>query len=432
MISPHTSQQITIFVVAKKANEKYYPMTTYQSHTLKNGLRIVHKPSSGKVSYCGFIINAGTRDEKTDQLGLAHFVEHLLFKGTKKRRSHHIINRMESVGGEINAYTNKEETVIYSVFLEEHFSRALELLTDLTFCSTFPQKEIEKEIDVILDEINSYEDSPSELIYDEFENILFRNSQLGHNILGEPHLLKGFDTQIARLFVDTHYSPDNMVFFSLGNTDFKKVIKGVEKYVSEIEPFSRKYTRIAPQSIERTEQVISKDTSQTHALIGGRCYDLHHPKRKALHLLNNILGGPGMNSRLNISLREKRGYVYSVDSNTTNYTDTGIFSIYFGCDKRNADKCIDLIHRELKLLRDNKLTSSQLLAARKQLIGQMAISGDNNENLALALGKNYMHYNHFNSIEESIGQLEQISASDLLEVANEIFDLSQLHSLIYR
>ncbi len=407
-------------------------MKEYQSYTLKNGLRIVHKPLAGKVSYCGFMVNAGTRDEQPDEFGMAHFVEHMLFKGTEKRRSHHIINRMESVGGEINAYTNKEETVIYSIFLEEHFSRAFELLTDLTFHSTFPEREIEKEIDVILDEINSYEDSPSELIFDEFENLIFRNSQLGHNILGEPDLLAKFDTTKAQTFVHTHYSPENMVFFSLGNTDIKKIIKLAEKYLSEIETLSPNHSRVAPGAVERTEQITAKETSQTHALIGGKCYDLHSSKRKVLHLLNNILGGPGMNSRLNISLREKRGYVYNVDSNMTCYSDTGIFSIYFGCDKRNAEKCFNLIYKELAGLRDNKLTTSQLTAAKKQLIGQIAISGDNHENLALGLAKSFMHYNHFNNMEETIKRIEQITSSDLLEVANEIFRKENLNSLTYQ
>ncbi len=407
-------------------------MKEYQSYTLKNGLRIVHKPLAEKVSYCGFIVNAGTRDEEPDEFGMAHFVEHMLFKGTEKRRSHHIINRMESVGGEINAYTNKEETVIYSIFLEEHFSRAFELLTDLTFHSTFPEKEIEKEIDVILDEINSYEDSPSELIFDEFENIIFRNSQLGHNILGEPDLLTKFDTIKARTFIQKHYLPENIVFFSLGNTDIKKIIKLAEKYLSEIDSVLPNRTRIAPELAERVEQTIMKETSQTHALIGGKCYNLHSTKRKSLHLLNNILGGPGMNSRLNISLREKRGYVYTVDSNMTCYSDTGVFSIYFGCDKRNAEKCVKLIHAELKNLRDNKLTTSQLAAAKKQLIGQIAISGDNHENLALGLAKSFMHYNHFNNMEETIKRIEQISSLDLLEVANEIFNNENLSFLTYQ
>ena len=222
-------------------------MNIYQSHTLKNGLRIVHLPLASHVSYCGFIVNTGTRDEQAEEFGMAHFVEHMLFKGTEKRRSHHIINRMEAVGGEINAYTNKEETVIYSIFLEEYFERAFELLTDLTFHSTFPEQEIEKEIDVILDEINSYEDSPSELIYDEFENLIYKGSQLGHNILGEPDLLSKFDCKMARQFTGKHYHPDNMVFFSTGKTDFRKIVKLSEKYLSDIPVSSEKTERLTPQ-----------------------------------------------------------------------------------------------------------------------------------------------------------------------------------------
>lgn len=404
----------------------------YQSYTLKNGLRIVHKPSDSHVSYCGFIINAGTRDENADEHGMAHFIEHMLFKGTEKRKSYHIINRMESVGGEINAYTNKEETVIYSIFLEEHFNRAFELLSDLTFHSVFPQQEIEKEIDVIIDEIHSYEDSPSELIYDEFENLIFCGSQLGHNILGEPETLESFNTDKAKLFVNKFYQPSNIVFFSLGKTDFKKIVKQAEKYISDIECRETNYKRPNISSSNKLDKVIDKDTSQAHALIGSRCYDLHNPKRKVLHLLNNILGGPGMNSRLNISLREKRGYVYNVESNMTSYTDTGLFSIYFGCDKKNVDKCLKLTYSELGKLRDTKLTSSQLNAAKKQLIGQIGISSDNHENLALGLGKSFLHYGHFNSMDETISKIESISSSDILDVANEVLDEKNLFSLIYK
>lgn len=407
-------------------------MNEYQSYTLKNGLRIIHKPHESNVSYCGFIVNAGTRDENTDEFGMAHFVEHMLFKGTEKRKSFHILNRMESVGGEINAYTNKEETVIYSIFLEEHFARAFELLTDLTFHSTFPQKEIDKEIEVVIDEINSYEDSPSELIFDEFENIVFRDSQLGHNILGKAESLKTFDTIKTRSFVQRHYSPENIVFFSLGKTDMKKIIYRAEKYLSEIETSAYDYKRTGPDEIAPIHEKVNKDTMQAHALIGCRCYDLQSTKRKTLHLLNNILGGPGMNSRLNISLREKRGYVYNVESSMTGYTDTGIFSIYFGSDKKNADKCIDLVLKELKLLRETKLTSSQLSAAKKQLIGQIGVSSDNHENLALGLGKSFFHYNHFNSMPETIQKIESISSEDLLDVANEILDEKRLSYLIYR
>lgn len=406
-------------------------MINYLTHTLSNGLRIVHKPIESNVSYCGFIVNAGTRDEAPDQYGMAHFVEHMLFKGTDKRRAYHIINRMENVGGELNAFTNKEETVVYSVFLEQHFSRAIELLSDITFHSNFPQSEIEKEVEVIIDEIHSYEDSPSELIFDEFENLVFDQSQIGHNILGSAELLQNFDGQMAKAFVNKFYNPSNMVFFSLGRTDFKKIVYYAEKYLSAIPDIKSDIQRIKPIDISSVNKREDKETSQAHVLIGGRSYSLCDPNRRVLNLLNNLLGGPGMNSRLNISLREKRGYVYNVDSSITSYTDTGITSIYFGCDKKNVDKCISLVHKELNRLRKEKLTSSQLSTAKKQLIGQIGVMGDNHENLALALGKNFLHHNHFNTLAETAQKIEAVTAEQILAVSNEIFDERSLFTLIY-
>lgn len=406
-------------------------MINYLTHTLSNGLRIVHKPIESNVSYCGFIVNAGTRDEAPDQYGMAHFVEHMLFKGTGKRRAYHIINRMENVGGELNAFTNKEETVVYSVFLEQHFSRAIELLSDITFHSNFPQSEIEKEVEVIIDEIHSYEDSPSELIFDEFENLVFDQSQIGHNILGSAELLQNFDGQMAKGFVNKFYNPSNMVFFSLGRTDFKKIVYYAEKYLSAIPDIKSDIQRIKPVDISSVNKREDKETSQAHVLIGGRSYSLCDPNRRVLNLLNNLLGGPGMNSRLNISLREKRGYVYNVDSSITSYTDTGITSIYFGCDKKNVDKCISLVHKELNRLRKEKLTSSQLSTAKKQLIGQIGVMGDNHENLALALGKNFLHHNHFNTLAETAQKIEAVTAEQILAVSNEIFDERSLFTLIY-
>lgn len=406
-------------------------MINYLTHTLSNGLRIVHKPIESNVSYCGFIVNAGTRDEAPDQYGMAHFVEHMLFKGTDKRRAYHIINRMENVGGELNAFTNKEETVVYSVFLEQHFSRAIELLSDITFHSNFPQSEIEKEVEVIIDEIHSYEDSPSELIFDEFENLVFDQSQIGHNILGSAELLQNFDGQMAKAFVNKFYNPSNMVFFSLGRTDFKKIVYYADKYLSAIPDIKSDIQRIKPVDISSVNKREDKDTSQAHVLIGGRSYSLCDPNRRVLNLLNNLLGGPGMNSRLNISLREKKGYVYNVDSSITSYTDTGITSIYFGCDKKNVDKCISLVHKELNRLRKEKLTSSQLSTAKKQLIGQIGVMGDNHENLALALGKNFLHHNHFNTLAETAQKIEAVTAEQILAVSNEIFDERSLFTLIY-
>ncbi|MFR0676953.1 M16 family metallopeptidase [Dysgonomonas mossii] len=406
-------------------------MINYLTHTLSNGLRIVHKPIESNVSYCGFIVNAGTRDEAPDQYGMAHFVEHMLFKGTDKRRAYHIINRMENVGGELNAFTNKEETVVYSVFLEQHFSRAIELLSDITFRSNFPQPEIEKEVEVIIDEIHSYEDSPSELIFDEFENLVFDQSQIGHNILGSAELLKNFNGQMAKAFINKFYNPSNMVFFSLGRTDFKKIVYYAEKYLSTLSDIKSDIQRIKPINIPSVNKREDKDTSQAHVLIGGRSYSLCDPNRRVLNLLNNLLGGPGMNSRLNISLREKRGYVYNVDSSITSYTDTGITSIYFGCDKKNVDKCISLVNKELNRLRKEKLTSSQLSTAKKQLIGQIGVMGDNHENLALALGKNFLHHNHFNTLAETAQKIEAVTAEQILAVSNEIFDERSLFTLIY-
>ena len=406
-------------------------MINYQTYTLKNGLRIVHKPIEGSVSYCGFIVNAGTRDENPDEYGMAHFVEHMLFKGTRKRRSHHIINRMENVGGELNAYTNKEETVIYSVFLEQHFSRAIELLSDITFCSTFPQAEIEKEIDVIIDEIHSYEDNPSELIFDEFENLVFDKSEIGHNILGDPDSLSTFNTQKAGIFVNRYYVPSNIVLFSLGKTEFKKIIYFAEKYLSDLLVCERVGQRTSPVEILSANKKEHKETSQSHVLIGGRSYSLKNSNRRALNLLNNILGGPGMNSRLNISLREKRGYVYSVDSSVTSYSDTGVTSIYFGCDKQNIDKCINLVYKELNKMKDNKLTSSQLFAAKKQLMGQIGVMSDNHENMALSLGKSFLHFNHYDSVEETFNKIESVTSDQIMAVANKIFDEKNLFSLIY-
>lgn len=404
---------------------------SYQSHILNNGIRIVHRQIAGDVSYCGFFINAGTRDELSDEFGMAHFVEHMLFKGTKRRNSVRIINRMEAVGGDLNAYTNKEETVIYSAFLEQDFGRAIELLSDLVFNSEFPQHEINKEVDVILDEINSYEDSPSELIFDEFENIVFHDSQLGHNILGTPSSLEKFDSTSAKKFVERLYTPDNIVFFSLGKTDFKKIVKLSEKHIPNVLSASIKQERINPPIVEVSTIKEDKDTAQTHVIIGGRAYSLFDKKRKVLGLLNNILGGPGMNSRLNISLREKRGYVYNVESSVSAYTDTGLFSVYFGTDKQNTDKCVKLVFSELNKLKNTKLSASQLSTAKKQLYGQIGVSTDNHENMALSLGKSFAHHNHVNSIEETFKKIESISSEDIIDVANEIFDEKNIFKLIY-
>ena len=404
----------------------------YNIHTLSNGLRIIHEPSSSKVAYCGFAVDAGTRDEAENEQGMAHFVEHLIFKGTRKRKAWHILNRMENVGGDLNAYTNKEETVIYSAFLTEHFGRTLELLADIVFHSTFPQNEIEKETEVIIDEIQSYEDTPSELIFDDFEDMIFRNHPLGRNILGRPDLLKKFRSEDAMAFTSRFYQPSNMVFFVLGDFNFQKIVRQVEKLLVDLPLVTVENQRTIPPLYVPEQLVVHKETHQAHVMIGSRGYNAYDDKRTALYLLNNILGGPGMNSRLNVSLRERRGLVYTVESNLTSYTDTGAFCIYFGTDPEDVDTCLKLTYKELKRMRDVKMTSSQLMAAKKQLIGQIGVASDNNENNALGMAKTFLHYNKYESSESVFRRIEALTAEGLLEVANEMFAEEYLSTLIYR
>lgn len=402
-----------------------------QQHTLSNGLRIIHQPIQSKVAYCGYAIDAGTRDEAEHQQGMAHFVEHMLFKGTQKRRAWHILNRMENVGGDLNAYTNKEETVVYTAFLAEHFSRAFELLTDIVFHSTFPQHEIDKEVEVIIDEIQSYEDTPSELIFDDFENLIFPNHPLGRNILGKPEMLKGFTTDDALAWTNNYYTPSNIVFFVLGDLNFKQIVRMAERLTAHLPLKEANHSRTLPAAYEPRLSKLNRDTHQAHVMIGGRGYDAHNEKRTALYLLNNLLGGPGMNSRLNLSLRERRGLVYQVESNLTSYTDTGTFCIYFGCDQQDTERCIKLVHKELKNLCDKKMSSSQLFAAQKQLIGQIGVASDNNENNALGMAKTFLHYNKYDTPEKVFQRIRSLTPEILLEVSNEMFADNQLSTLIY-
>ncbi|WP_294469876.1 pitrilysin family protein [uncultured Bacteroides sp.] len=401
-------------------------------YTLPNGLRIIHEPTLSKVAYCGFAIDAGTRDEAENEQGMAHFVEHLIFKGTEKRKAWHILNRMENVGGDLNAYTNKEETVVYAAFLTEHLGRALELLGDIVFHSTFPQHEIEKETEVIIDEIQSYEDTPSELIFDDFEDMIFRNHPLGRNILGKPELLRSFRTEDVLSFTRRYYQPGNMVFFVQGQYDFKKIVRMAEKYFSDIPSVAVDNRRTPPPFYVPEHLTVNKETHQAHVMIGSRGYNAFDDKRTALYLLNNILGGPGMNSKLNVSLRERRGLVYTVESNLTSYTDTGVFCIYFGTDTEDMDTCLKLTYKELKRMRDVKMSSSQLAAAKKQLIGQIGVASDNFENNALGMAKTFLHYHKFESSELVFKRIESLTAEQLLEVANEMFAEEYLSTLIYR
>ena len=404
---------------------------TYNIHTLPNGLRIIHAPNQSAVAYCGFAVDAGTRDEADNEQGMAHFVEHLLFKGTKKRHAWHILNRMEHVGGDLNAYTNKEETIVYSAFLAEHFPRAVELLSDIIFHSTFPQHEIDKEVEVIIDEIQSYEDSPSELIFDDFEELLFPNHPLGRNILGKPDLLHQFKSEDALRFTSRYYRPENMIFFVQGNVDFKRVVRLVEKSTADLTSNIGTYTRKHPDIYIPQNLTLHRDTHQAHVMIGSRGYDAHNEKRTALYLLNNILGGPGMNSRLNVSLRERSGLVYNVEANLTSYTDTGVFCIYFGTEHDDVDRCMRLVKKELKKLCDKPLSIAQLAAAKKQIIGQIGVARDNAESTALGMAKTFLHYNKMDDPQEVFQRIEALTSKELWEVSNEMFAENQLSTLFY-
>jgi predicted Zn-dependent peptidase len=402
-----------------------------QSHTLTNGLNVVHLSTDSPVAYCGFAINAGARDEHPEEYGLAHFVEHTLFKGTLKRKARHILNRMENVGGDLNAYTSKEETFIYSVFMEKDFERAVELMSDLIVNSQFPENELDKERDIIIDEILSYEDSPSELIYDDFENLLFDGHPLGHHILGDKRSLASFRSASGLSFIKRFYTAGNMVFFSMSRTDFKQIKKVAEKHLAAIPAQKPMTNRTLPHDIKPRQIEKKKKTHLSHVIIGGRTYDLYDEKRYPLFLLNNMLGGPGMNSRLNISLREKHGLVYNVESNITSYTDTGVFSIYFGTEPKNREQAIRLVEKELSALRTKKLSGTQLAAAKKQAIGQLGVASDHKENVFLGLGKSFLHYNRYEMLPDVFRKIENITPEQIMETANDILLPDKLFRLIY-
>lgn len=403
----------------------------FKTYTLNNGIRIIHKPEKSEVGYCGIIINAGSRDEDVNEHGMAHFIEHVVFKGTKKRKAFHVLSRLEDVGGELNAYTTKEETCIYASFLKEDYERSMELIADITFHSIFPDKEIEKEKEVIIDEINSYKDSPAELIFDDFEELLYPNHPIGRNILGTPEMLKSFSRNDIFNFINKNYHTDQIVFCSVGSQDFKRVVKLAEKYFGDIAENRRINKRSSILPSRPTVIKTIKDTYQSHIIIGSTTYDYNHPKRLGLHLLNNLLGGPGMNSRLSMSLREKRGIAYNIESSYTPFYGTGVFSIYYGTDQKNVEKSLKIVFKELDKLRTVGLGDMQLHKAKRQLKGQIAISSESKESLMLNIGKSYLLYNKVDSLATVYDKIDKLSSSDLLEIANETFDPETLSQLIY-
>ena len=405
-------------------------VNTYQ---FKNGMRLIHFVSPTNVAYCGVSIAAGTRNEEKGEEGMAHFCEHMMFKGTEKRRAWHIINRMEAVGGDLNAYTNKEETVVYAAFMKEHFDRAAELILDIVFHSTFPQHEIDKEREVIVDEIESYNDSPADLIYDHFENLIYKGHSLGHDILGTADNVRRFTTADAVHFAQRLYRPDKMVFFVFGDIDFKKVKRSVGRLIEDIVPptHEAQTVKLATKPTPGIHTEV-RHTHQAHVMVGRAAYGSKDDRRTALYFLNNLVGGPGMNSRLNIALRERKGLVYTVDSTLTNYTDTSTWAIYFGCDLKDVDRCLALVHGELRKLADKPLSDRQFCAALKQIEGQIGVACDNFENYALDMAKSFLHYNRFEGMEDTCRRLRRLTPQILQEVAQDIFDEKNLTTLIFR
>ena len=442
----------------------------YNTYTLDNGLRIIHLPSDSKVVYCGYQINAGTRNEEPGEEGLAHFCEHVTFKGTERRKAWHILNCLESVGGDLNAYTNKEGTVYYSAILKEHIARAVDLLTDIVFHSVYPQAEIDKEVEVICDEIESYNDSPAELIYDEFENIIFKDSPLGHNILGTAEQVRSFKTEDALRFTRKLYRPDNAIFFAYGDIDFKKLVKllktlnmehgtlnfmnsktsetptaemeaGDANHKVQSSKFKVPSKEVQSKEVQSKEVqskvagqtiVMQKNTHQAHVMIGTRAYDVNDSRRMPLYLLNNMLGGPGMNAKLNLALREHNGLVYTVESTMVAYGDTGIWSIYFGCDEHDVKRCLRLVRKELDKFMQKPLSEAQLKAAKKQIKGQIGVACDNRENFALDFGKSFLHYGWEKNVDRLYEQVDEITAEQIQAVAKELFDKDRLTTLIFR
>ena len=403
-------------------------MTKYNITTLSNGLRIIHLPSTSPVVYCGIGINAGSRQESVGEEGLAHFCEHTTFKGTKRRSALQILNCLERVGGDLNAFTNKEDTFFYAAIQREHFNKAVDLLTDIVFNSQYPKHEIEHEVDVICDEIESYNDSPAELIYDEFENLLFAGHPLGHNILGSREQVLSFTNQDALRFTNQYYRHDNAIFFAYGDVDFERLVKTLPRLLPLRE--GNKYSQVTNTTNKLSKPLPHHLHHQAHVMLGCKAYSWNDERRLHLYLLNNILGGPGMNTRLNLSLRERHGLVYTVESSMASYSDTGCWSVYFGCDHHDVKRCLQLVHHELDRMAQHPLSERQLTAAKRQLKGQIAIACDNREQFALDFAKHFLHYGQERDITHLLERIDVITAEQIQDVAQYLFAPGNLQQLI--
>jgi len=403
----------------------------YQVFTLPNGIRLLHKPTTSLLSHACIIINAGSRDEMSGKDGLAHFIEHLLFKKTEKRSTSQILNRLELVGGDLNAYTTKEYTCIHASFLNPYLERAIELFQDLVFHSVFPQDEMEKEKGVILDEIASYQDQPEEAIQDDFEDILFANHELGRNILGTNDTVNTLQRPDILHFLSKSYNTHEIVIGVLGNYDFKKLCKIFTKIYSAIPENNVILNRKPIAQYQAIEKTVQKSIGQTHTVIGNRAYSIHHEHKTGLLLLNNLLGGTGMSSKLNLQIREKHGIAYTIESNYTAFSDTGIFSVYFGTDEEKSAKALSLVHKELKKLRDNKLSGIALHQAKQKFTGLIALGEENRIGLIISMTKSLTDYGKADTLDEIYAKANAVTADQILEIANEVFEPSKLTTLVF-
>lgn len=404
----------------------------YQIYTLPNGIRIAHRQVPyTQIVHCGLMLDMGSRDEKPNQVGLAHFWEHMAFKGTKKRKSYHIINRLESVGGELNAYTTKEKICFYASVLDNHFEKSVELLADITFHSIFPENQIEKERGVILEEMSMYQDSPEDAIQDDFDGIVFANHQLGANILGTQDSVKSFTRKSLQHFINENMDTDKIVFAIVGNIPFKKAVHIAEKYLKDIPPRKTHLKRIPPQSYLSQRVSISKSITQAHCAIGRPSYSLTDERRLPFFMLVNLFGGPGMNSRLNMTLREKYGLVYGIDANYSPFIDTGFLGIYFATDKANLEKANALILKEMQLLKDKPLGKLQLHTAKEQLMGQLAMAEESNQSYMLMMAKSILDLGRVESLENIFSEIKKIEAEELQTITQEMFDEDQLSYLTF-
>lgn len=403
----------------------------YQTHILDNGLKIIHQQIPGKAAWCGLIIGVGSRDELAEEEGIAHFIEHVIFKGTTKRKAYHILSRIEDVGGELNAYTTKEDTCIYASFLPKDYERTLELFADIVFHSVFPEKEIAKEKEVVVDEINSYKDSPGELIYDDFEELIYQGYSIGRNILGSEAAVKRLERDSILKFVKRNYQPGRMVISSIGDISFGKLVRFIERYFGDIPATETPLVRLRPELYIPRTKVVEMDTYQRHCIIGNVAYDYTQDNRLALSLLVNILGGMGMNSRLNLNIREKYGLAYNVEASYTPYSDTGVFTIYFACDATDLEKCMRLCRKEMADLCQVPLGLMQLHKAKNQMIGQLALSSENYENMMLSIGKSFLIYGKVDEVESVCAEVQEIKAEMLQQVAQDVFAAEKQSVLIY-